>query len=83
MPNQREKSEYNEPTGRSFEDPEEPKLEIKDAAEDDRDYDDERVAQMLREAEPEELDDDDILEEIDLDQLELDLDLDEVDHPRA
>ena len=82
MPNQREKSEYNEPTGRSVEDPEEPKLEIKDA-EVDRDFDDERFQQMLREAEPEELDDADILEEIDLDQLELDLDLDEVDHPRA
>jgi len=82
MPNQREKSEYNEPSARSFEDPEEPKLEIKDA-EVDRDFDDERFQQMLREAEPEELDEADILEEIDLDQLELDLDLDEVDHPRA
>jgi hypothetical protein len=80
MPNQREKSEYNEPTARSVEDPEEPKLEIKEV---DRDFDDERFQQMLRDAEPEELDDADILEEIDLDQLELDLDLDEIDHPRA
>jgi hypothetical protein len=79
MPNQREKSEYNEPTGRSPDEPEEPKLEIKDA-EVDRDFDDERATQALRDAEPEELDDDDILEEIDLDQLELDLDLDEIDH---
>jgi hypothetical protein len=61
-------------------DMDEPTVEIRDEI--DRD-DDDRSALIAREAEPEELDDVDILEEIDLDQLELDLDLDEVDHPKA